>query len=197
MNNYQKILEFAKNNNGYVTSKDLDTINVNSTFLNNLYKKGELERVGVGIYKLPDASLDEFYVISNSSKYASFSHETALYLHHLSDKLPLVYNVTVPYNYSSSLTNNPDVSLKYVKDEIFNLGLIEMNTDNGLSVRTYDIERTICDIIKDRKDIAIKTTTKALKEYIKRKDKDLIKLIEYARTLNIEDDVSLLIDVLL
>lgn len=190
-------MDFASKNNGYIKSKDLDILKVNSTFLSNLCNRGELERVGVGVYKLPTALLDELYIVSNSSKYACFSHSTALYLHNLIEKQPLITNVTVPYNYSSSLVNNKDVSLKYVNQDIFNLGLIELNTDNGLKVKAYDLERTICDIIKDKKNISINITATALKEYAKREDRDLLKLSEYSRILNIEDEVSMLIDILI
>ncbi|UKI57525.1 MAG: hypothetical protein L6V81_09470 [Clostridium sp.] len=55
------------------------------------------------MYKLPDYPMDNFYVLSTRSKHMCYSHSTALYLHNMCDRVPLVYDVTVPYNYSGSL----------------------------------------------------------------------------------------------
>ena len=44
-----------------------------------------------------------------------YSHAIAFYLHNISDEIPLIYNVTVPYNYSSNLSNNE----KYIFKMIF------------------------------------------------------------------------------
>ena len=54
VNNYDKILNCARENNGYITAKELKSLNINRTFLSNLVNNGKLERVGVGVYKLPE-----------------------------------------------------------------------------------------------------------------------------------------------
>ena len=68
MNNYDKILNYAKENNGYITSKEAENLEVNSTFLSNLVNNGKLERVGTGVYKLPEYPIDNFYILSKGSK---------------------------------------------------------------------------------------------------------------------------------
>lgn len=189
MNNYDKILIYAKENNGYITTKEVETLDINRFFLSNLVKDKKLERVGTGIYKLPECPIDHFYILSKSSKSMCFSHDTALYLHEMSDRIPLIYDVTVPHNYSGNLLNNKNVSLRYVKSDIFNLGMIEIKTINGLAVKCYDLEKTICDIIKDKKNMDKEVYTKALKWYAERKDKDIFKLVKYAKILDIEREV--------
>ena len=197
MNNYDKILNYAKENNGYITTKEAETLEVNSTFLSNLVNDKKLERVGTGIYKLPEYPIDNFYILSKSSKNMCYSHTTALYLHDMSDWIPLVYDVTVPYNYSGNLLNNENVSLRYVKDDIFDLGIIDVKTINDLTVKCYDLERTLCDIIKDKNRMDKEIYSKALKNYVKNKNKNLFKLVKYAKKLNIEEEVIELMEVLL
>ena len=68
MNNYDKILNYAKENNGYITTKEAVGLEINSTFLSNLVNDKKLERVGTGIYKLPNYPIDNFYILSKSSK---------------------------------------------------------------------------------------------------------------------------------
>lgn len=197
MNNYDKILNYTKENNGYITTREAEILKVNSTFLSNLVNAKKLERIGIGIYKLPEYPIDNFYILSKSSKNMCYSHATALYLHDMSDRIPLVYDVTVPYNYSGNLLNNVNVSLRYVKDDIFELGMIDVKTINDLTVKCYDLERTLCDIIKDKNRMDKEIYSKALKEYVRNKDKDILKLVKYAKKLNIEEEVVELMEVLL
>ena len=115
MNNYDKILKYARENNGYITTKEAEDLEVNSTFLSNLVNDKKIERVGTGIYKLPNYPIDNFYILSKSSKNMCYSHATALYLHNMSDRIPLIYDITVPYNYSGNLLNNKNVSLSFIQ----------------------------------------------------------------------------------
>lgn len=197
MNNYEKIIDYAKNNNGYITMKEVKKLGINSTFLSNLVSFKQIERVGVGVYMLPNYPIDNFYILSKSSKNLCFSHTTALYLHNMCDRIPLVYDVTVPYNYSGSLLFNNEVSLKYVNDSVFSLGIIDIKTPNDLVVKCYDLERTICDIVKDKKCMDKEIYSKALKAYVKNDNKDILKLIKYAKKLNIEDKILEIMEVLL
>lgn len=197
MDKYVKILDYAKSNNGYITNKEAENLGVNSTFLSNLVNDKKIERVGNGIYKLPNYPIDDFYILSKSSNRMCFSHATALYLHNMSDRIPLVYDITVPYNYNGNLLNNKNVTLRYVKDDIFPIGMIDIKTINDLTVKCYDLERTICDIIRDKNHMDKEIYSKALKEYAKNKNKDILKLIKYAQKLNVEDQVVELMEVLL
>ena len=197
MDNYVKILDYAKSSNGYITNKEAENLGVNSTFLSNLVNDKKIERVGNGIYKLPNYPIDDFYILSKSSNRMCFSHATALYLHNMSDRIPLVYDITVPYNYNGNLLNNKNVTLRYVKDDIFPIGMIDIKTINGLTVKCYDLERTICDIIKNKNHMDKEIYSKALKEYAKNKNKDILKLVKYAKKLNVEDQVIELMEVLL
>ena len=118
MNNYEKILNYTKENNGYITEKKTESLEVNSTFLSNLVNNKKLKRVEPGIYKLPEYPIDNFYILSKSSKNMCYSHATALYLHNMSDRITLIYDIT---KYSGNLLNNENVSLRYVKKEKFNI----------------------------------------------------------------------------
>ncbi len=197
MCNYDKILSYAKEKKGYITAEEVCKLGVNSTFLSNLVNDKKLEKVGYGIYKLPEFPLDNFYILSKSNNRMCFSHATSLYLHNMTDRIPLVYDITVPYNYNGSLLKIDNVSLRYVKNDIFDMGMIDIKTINNLSVKCYDIERTICDIIKDKKNMDKEIYSKALKEYSRSKNRDILKLIKYAKRLNIEKEVIELMEVLM
>ncbi len=197
MNNYDKILKYMEKNNGYITTNEALKLKVNRSYLSNLVKDKKIERVENGIYKLPSFPIDNFYILSKSSKNMCYSRATALYLHDMSDRIPLIYDITVPYNYSGNLLYNKNVSLKYVKKEIFELGMITVKTINDLEIKCYDIERTICDIIKDKNKMDKEIYSKALKEYARSKNKNLLNLVKYAKKLNIENEVTEIMEVIL
>ncbi len=177
--------------------KEVKKLGISKSFFSNLINNNKLERVGTGVYKLPEYPIDNFYILSKLSKNMCYSHATALYLHNMSDRIPLVYDITVPYNYSGSLLNNNKVILRYVKEDIFKMGIIDIKTINNLTVKCYDLERTICDIIKDKNRMDKEIYSKALKDYAKNKNKDILKLIKYSKKMGIEEEVVELMEVLL
>ena len=197
MSNYEKILEMIKKNNGYITINEVVNKGIDRKFLTNMTKKGEIVRISRGYYGLPNYIEDEYYKILSKSKNARFSLTTALYLHNLSDRTPLIYHITVPYGYSGSLQKEKQVILNFVKKEWLDLGVEEITSPFGMKIKVYDIERTICDIIKYKNKIDAEIFSKALKDYAKSKRKNLYKLNKYAKIMKIEKKVSEYMEVLL
>ena len=195
--NYEKILKIVEKNNGYITTKEVVNNGIQRKFLTNMVKKGKLVRISKGYYGLPYYIEDEYYKIASKSKNARFSMATALYLHNLSDRTPLLYNVTLPNDYSGVLQKDKNVIINFVNRNILDLGAIEMTSPFGMKIKVYDIERTICDIIKNKNKIDGEIFSKALKEYARSKDKNLSKLTKYAKIMKIEKKVSEYMEVLL
>lgn len=197
MNYNDKILKIIKKNDGYVTTKEIDEYGIERKFLTNMVKTGSLIRIARGYYGLPNYIEDEYYKIASKSKNARFSMATALYLHNLSNRTPLVYNVTLPVGYSGVLQKEKNVILNFVKRDILDLGAIEMESPFGIKIKVYDVERTICDIIKNKNKIDAEIFSNALKNYAMSKSKNLSKLTKYAKKMKIEKKVIEYMEVLL
>lgn len=82
-----------------------------------------------------------------------------------------------------------------MQKELWDLGIITIKTPQGYDVRAYDLERGICDLIRDKKDIDAQIYTQALKEYFSGKC-DPRKIIKYARQFNLEPKVRTYMEVL-
>ena len=146
------------------------------------------------VYMDPNIIEDFYYIFNLSMPNTIFSHMTALYFHNLSNKAPSKeYDITVRKNYNSPHLKDNDVF--YVSDDIYELGLIEVETPLGNKVRAYDKERCICDIIRSKKRMDLELVKYSVKEYVKRKDKDLIKLSKYADAMGIKEEVMNYIEV--
>lgn len=188
------IESIMKMNNGYITSKELDNYGIHRMYLNIMWKKGIIEKVANGIYIDSKKIEDSYYVFSLSMPNAIYSHMTALYFHGLSIKAPNdKYDITVRKNYNSSHLKNHEVF--YVSDDIYELGLTEVETPMGNKVKAYDVERCICDIIRSKNRMDSEHVKHSIREYIKRKDKDLVKLSQYAEKMGIKEEVMNYVEV--
>ena len=76
-------------------------------------------------------------------------------------------------------------------------GITTMQTPFGHSVPVYDMERTICDLLRSRNNIEMQVFQDALKQYARRKDKNLRTLMKYASMFHVEKILRPYLEVLL
>lgn len=197
MSDLDRLMDLISKGNGHITTKQVVENNINKMALKRLCDNNKLERVSTGYYCTPKTFVDEYYKVLSKCKNSVFSYSTALYLHDLTDRTPVYFDITVSRGYGGNLQNIDNIYLHYVDKEILNLGLEEIKSPFGMIIRCYDVERTICDLIKDKNNMDKEIYSKALKEYAKRKDKDLLKLTKYSKKLNIEKELVEIMEVLL
>ena len=135
--------------------------------------------------------------ISRRSGKIIFSHETALFLHGISDRTPFEHTVTAPSGCIPSAAIKAECKVYYIKPELFELGKTMLQTPAGNPVPCYDLERTICDVIRSRNKIGTETFLSALKQYAVSPKKDLNRLDEYARQMRVSGVLRQYLEVLL
>lgn len=182
-----KILNLFKN--GYLTTKDVTENNIPHIYLTKLIREDKIERVSRGVYIKKNFFVDEFVILQSKSKYAIYSNTTALYLHGFSNRIPIKYDISIKSGYKGLLQKANNVNLFYTKSELLNLGVIQYKLDSGNIIRVYDLDKTICDIIKNKKRIDAEIFNKAIREYFYSKKKNTLKLYEYAKKMNIYNKV--------
>ena len=80
---------------------------------------------------------------------------------------------------------------------MYKLGEINLKTTFGNVVRTYNAERTICDLLRSRSRLDEETVIGAVKRYAESTDKNLNLLSEYASQLGVSKIVKRYMEVLL
>ena len=152
-----------------ITNKGAEELGYTRHNLSELTKSGQLERLRPGLYQLKGKVIDDFVLISSNSNRIIFSHQTAIYLHDLSDRNPNVFHISVPQGYNASHIKKryEDLQVHYVKRDLYELGKTEIKSPQGNLIPVYDIDRTICDIIIDREKIDKQIFTEAIKRYFK------------------------------
>jgi len=192
-----KIRDLLKQKQGVVLASDLKQLGVPHIYLSMLEKLGEIQRVSRGVYATSETIVDEMAVFQSRYKAAIFSHETALYLHGLTDRTPLYYSVTLPSGYNAAHVKNDGVKVYFVNRTLYPLGLVNIKSGHGNDLRTFDLERSICDILRSRNQMDIQFVNEALKQYVRRKDRNITLLYQYAVKFRIEKITRNYIEVLL
>jgi len=197
MNYLEKLEKLIQKQHGTVLSADLDIYEIPRTYLQMMVAEGKLERVDRGVYVSIDAIEDEMYAMQTKYPKLIYSHETALYLHGLSDRTPFEYSASVPSGYKVVGSVADRFKIYYIKKELHELGLETMKSSHGNPIRAYDVERTVCDLIRSRSRIDVQILNDALKRFVKLKSADHSILLEYARKLKAESVLKSYLEVLI
>ena len=194
----EKINNIVKMNKGYVTRKDIDRYNIPSIYLTRYVKKHSLKKIVRGFYAKEEWIVDPYLVFQYTYPQFIYSFNSAIYLHGLGDILPNYLEVTGPLNYRPMSKARDDVIAHTdTVNETYNLGVIEIVSALDNVIRVYDKEKTICDLIKNKDKVEFEVYAKALNNYTKAKDKNINKLMEYARIMKIENKVRSQMEVIL
>lgn len=195
MDNYELVKEIAAKHNGIVTSAMLKKHNIPSITLTRMVKQDQLERVERGVYQLPGSYYDQFYIFSLKYKKSVFSFSSALFLHGLTNRMPNQLEITLPNTYNSSHIKENVIIHKVLK-KYYPVGRIIKATMFGNNVPCYDMERTMCDLIRFRDSIDIEVFREAITLYKNHPDRNYHVLRDYAKRFNISKRVNTLLDVI-
>lgn len=197
MNYMEELTAIARDHGGIIDTKTAAEHGISKAMLYKLCKNEKIHRIVKGQYILPDEMQDELLSISKRSDQIIFSHETALFLHGISDRTPFEHTITVPSGSAPSAAIKAECKVYYIKPGLFELGKTTLPTPAGNMVPVYDLERTICDIIRSRNKLGTETFLAALKMYAASPKKNLNKLNAYATQLRIANVLRQYLEVLL
>ncbi|MBQ5676238.1 MAG: type IV toxin-antitoxin system AbiEi family antitoxin domain-containing protein [Lachnospiraceae bacterium] len=197
MNISDQIIQLARENNGVITTSDLSEKGILRGNLKKLVDTGKLEKTARGVYILPEIWEDEFVNLQARFKKGIFSNETALFLWDLTDRTPNRYDMTFPDNYNVTNAKNEGISCSRVKREWYKEGEVQKKSPGGNKVIAYNMERTLCDILRKRSGIDTGVITESFKRYTARKDKNIPLLSEYAKIFRVEEKVRRYLEVLI
>lgn len=155
------------------------------------------EKAAHGIYLSPEAWEDESFVLHQRCPQAVFSHDEALFYHGLTDREPMQQTLTIYSGYNTQKLKESGIKVFTIKKELLNVGKIEVENSYGHKIPVYDLERTICDLMRSRRYFEIQDFQTAIKTYVKRQDKDLNKLMTYAPLFRVEKRIRQYMEVLL
>lgn len=197
MDNQTQLGSLLSNAQGMITAQQVTQAGLHRSTLAKLVQEGQLYQVSRGVYLKPSAWEDEMFLLQHRYGKGIFSHETALFLHELTDRTPHVFTMTFPKGYNAPSLKDENVIIRRAVQDNYVLGLIEVSSPAGNPLRAYDIERTLCDIVRGNNTCDIQIVNQAMKRYAASRGKDINKLVAYAEQLRVKPKILNYMEVLL
>ncbi len=191
------IFQIISKNNGYVTAKEVTEAGIPRRCLTKLVESGKLLKAKRGIYVLPDVWEDELFILQYRFSKGIFSHDTALYLHGMTDRTPVSFIMTFPFGYNTGNVKKQGVIAKVCTVDAYALGIMDIASPSGNIIKVYDVERTLCDMVKETHHADIQVVNQAMKEYALSKEKNIARLMSYAEKLRVAPKISSYMEILL
>ena len=188
--------QLMQSNGGWVTASQATAAGIPRSRLSEWVAEGRLYKSERGVYVLPEVWEDEMFALQYRFAAGGFSHETALYLHSLTDRTPARYTMTFPHGYNPTGAKAKGLITKSAQESIFPLGVAEMASPCGNPIRAYDAERTLCDVLRG-KGIDPGATAAAFKQYLANGKVDVGKIMSYAKALRVTAKAQNYLEVLL
>lgn len=195
--NIDNQIESVIKENGFVFTKDIVEKGVNKPAFYSYIENNNYQQISRGVYAKDNEIIDKQYVLSKRCPQAVFSHDEALYYYGLIDREPIKNTITIYTGYRTKYLIQNNIKVYTVKKELLNIGKISIKNNFGNTINTYDLERTIVDLFRSRSNFEINDFSVAVKRYINRKDKDLNKLMEYAKLFRVDKIIRKHLEILL
>jgi hypothetical protein len=197
MGKFEMLDTLIQKNKGFLKTSDATQAGVSRAYLSEYVHGRGLKRVAHGLYMSEDAWEDGLYIIQARYPLAVFSHETAAYLLNLADREPVRTSVTLKAGANTAGLTKQGVKVYKVSKELWGEGIIETASPAGHTVRVFSPERTICDLVRSRRNIEIQDIQSALKAYVRSKEKNLPQLMRCAKSFSVEKIIRQYMEVLL
>lgn len=197
MTDYEKIEEIARKNNNVFKTQMVIEAGIRKEKIREMLESGLIEKLGHGLYSLSKEDVDEYYEFQQRCPKGIFSYGTSAYFWNLSDRVPNVLSCTVPRGCNTSrLKIDTKVKYHYLPKDLYGIGIVEVISPQGAKIRVYDRERTICDLIRDRKKVDMQLYSNALNVYFKSREKNIRKLMKYGKAFRITEELEKYMEVL-
>lgn len=189
MKNESKIQRFLDGNNGYMSTSDFLKLNISKPLIKKYIDNGLIRKVSHGLYIDSNLLDDDDYILQRRYPNIIYSYNTALYMLNLSNVIPLKKDITI--NSKKRVIGN--YNTHYVSEKYYGIGIKEINTLLGNPIKVYNAERCICDMLKCQ-NFDLELQNKVLDNYFRCEDKNINRLLEYAKIFNIYEKVNILVE---
>jgi hypothetical protein len=188
--NYNMLARMMEAGDGSVSRKDAIANGVPPATFARYVSSNHLVKIRRGVYA-KDGAVDDLFQLQRRYPRIVYSGITSLYLLGLTDRIPESINFTIPKGYRVRKGSiEPNVSCHIENDiELFRMGNVNAETMFGNSVTCFSKEKMVVELIRKRDDYDSELFLKAMRAFLKGKEKDMDFLFKYARMRKVEEKV--------
>ncbi len=193
----EQINDLVEKNGGLVKASEIDALGVDYRRVLAFVEEGYLIRVKSGYYttKYFECSEDQ-WILKLFGEDGILTMESALYVYGYIKDRPYKWSIGINKNTSKSRFNivYPIIEPYYTEPEVMELGVTEAEFAGG-KMKIYTKERLICDVLKYQEKMDREDFKKGVLAYIMDENKDVAKLMEYAKERKVLKKVQTMIGV--
>ena len=179
-----KLRLLIEQHGGYITRKEIIGNRYLYYRLLEAVKSGEIIRLKPGVYCIEDVmagnmiDLDQIVTEGGLCLYSAWAH------YGLTTQIPQGFYVAIPRKRKVILPDYPPIILNYWDNSIYTIGIKREQID-GIEVSIYDMEKSVCDALRNRNKIGIDVSSEILRNYLSRKERNITRLTSYAKSMRI------------
>lgn len=176
---------------GILKTVELKDLGLSSRQIKRLLNEGIITKTKRGFYELTDYVIREEVIIARLFPRAVIFLESALFHYDYTDRIPPAWQIAVD-RYSKTTQYKIDYPLiepYYLEPKFLDIGVDIIEID-GIEIKIYNRDRTICDILRYEKKLEKEVFYNAIGRYIEDSKKNIRKLFEYAEIFNIKNKVQ-------
>lgn len=185
-------------NKKFITTAELKDMGYSYYKISKLEEQGILSRINRSTYENLTYKGDEndFFSAEAFVPNGVICLMSAARYYELTNFLPDSVDVAIERKKKVvTLPDWPEIKIFYFDPARMDLGVTEVREGNNV-FHIFDIEKTVVDIIYYRNKIGIEETSEVLKNYLKRRDRQIDRLYAYAKRLRCEKIVRTYLEVL-
>lgn len=193
---FEQILKRVEENRGLIKTKEIQEMGIDIRRVHGFVEEGKLIRVKNGYYTSKLLPFTEEDLVVCMFPDGILTMESGAYYYGYLKKRPANWSVAISKNTSKSRfkLDYPIVHPFYTEEEVLKIGVSDAEFKNG-TMHVYTKERLICDILKYQEKMEPKDFKESVLAYIQDEDKDVAKLMEYARERKVLKKVQMMIGV--
>jgi predicted transcriptional regulator of viral defense system len=165
MDRKDKIFELARER-GIIRPRDVEAAGIPREYLLRLYRRGDLTRVGRGLYVLPDSLTSESVTLAEVAKRvpdAVICLLSALQFHNLTTQISHRVWIAIESRKWKPEFDYPPIEVVRFSGPAFNFGA-EIHEVDRVPVKIYSPAKTVADCFKFRNKIGLDVALEALRE---------------------------------
>ena len=165
MDRTQRILEIVEQA-GVLRPRDLDAYDIPRIYLSRLCERGLLQRVGRGLYILPNADVSEHHTLAEACKrvpHGVVCLLSALRFHGLTTQSPYEVWLAIGSKVWRPQVDRPTLRCVRFSARALEAG-VEEHSIEGVIVRVYNPAKTVADCFKYRNKIGLDVALEALRD---------------------------------
>jgi predicted transcriptional regulator of viral defense system len=190
------LASFFQTHGGIVRTRQLQAGGFSHYQLRPLIEQGQILRLKQGLYKWQTDDHSELLEVASIVPGGVFCLLTAAAYYELTTFTASDYSVAIPRKAKVVLPHYPPIKLYYWNEAAYQLGQTTINL-NGTMLPIYDVEKTVCDVLRQRHKLGLDLAKEVLTNYLRRPDRQIARLVEYASSLGLGSYLDTTLPVLL